>query len=465
MGFALPLILPSKIAMSLFAQALFDALLATSVGFLVLQNGRISFGQAAFSGLGGYAFGVLVARGLVGSEVALLIALLLPTLVAFLLGLVIARVSGVAHAMLTLAVGQAFYEVAFRWRELAKGDDGMSFDLPARMFGLSSRGLQDPAFMVVLAWSILVVVLVALALFARSRIGMVTAAIRDNEERARFLGYSTTLPRALVYALAAFIAAIAGILQASYNGYIAPQMFHWTVSGYRAHHGDPRRREIHCRAGGRRRRPVLRQGAGRTGRGVLAGDRRRRARPRHPDDAARHHRRASSSLAATSAAMTQVALEGVGLTRQFGGFVALDGVNIALKRGEIRGLIGPNGAGKSTLIDVLSGRAKNRRGRVMLNGEDVSELSPQQRRKRGMARSFQRTNIFPELTVEQQLRVASWAVADADIAEVIERAEPGRSGRPVGRRYQLRRSAPPRSCAGFGWPAAASCCSTSRPRD
>jgi branched-chain amino acid transport system permease protein len=231
-GFALPLILQSKIAMSLFAQALFDALLATSVGFLFLQNGRISFGQAAFSGLGGYAFGILVARGLVGSEVALLIALLLPTLVAFLLGLVIARVSGVAHAMLTLAVGQAFYEVAFRWRELAKGDDGMSFDLPARIFGLSSRGLQDPAFMVALAWSILVVVLVALALFARSRIGMVTAAIRDNEERARFLGYSTTLPRALVYALAAFIAAIAGILQASYNGYIAPQVFHWTVSGY-----------------------------------------------------------------------------------------------------------------------------------------------------------------------------------------------------------------------------------------
>ncbi len=55
----------------------------------------------------------------------------------------------------------------------------------------------------------------------------------------------------------------------------------------------------------------------------------------------------------------------------------------------------------------------------MLNGEDVSDLSPQQRRKRGMARSFQRTNIFPDLTVEQQLRVASWAVADADIAEVM----------------------------------------------
>ena len=118
--------------------------------------------------------------------------------------------------------------------------------------------------------------------------------------------------------------------------------------------------------------------------------------------------------------MSEFALQGIGLTRRFGGFVALDKVDIAVRRGEIRGLIGPNGAGKSTLIDVLSGRARNRGGCVLMNGEDVSDLSPQERRKRGMARSFQRTNIFPDLTVEQQLRVASWAVADADIAEVMD---------------------------------------------
>ncbi len=131
--------------------------------------------------------------------------------------------------------------------------------------------------------------------------------------------------------------------------------------------------------------------------------------------------------------MTEFVLEGIGLTRRFGGFVALDGVDIAVRRGEIRGLIGPNGAGKSTLIDVLSGRAKNRGGRVLLNGEDVSNLKPQHRRKRGMARSFQRTNIFPELTVEQQLRVASWAVADADIADVMRELNLGElAGRPAG---------------------------------
>jgi branched-chain amino acid transport system ATP-binding protein len=114
------------------------------------------------------------------------------------------------------------------------------------------------------------------------------------------------------------------------------------------------------------------------------------------------------------------AIEGKGLTRRFGGFTALNGVDIAVRAGEIRGLIGPNGAGKSTLIDVLSGRARHREGQVLLNGEDISRATPQQRRKRGLARSFQRTNIFPELTVAQQLHIASWAVNAADVREVLE---------------------------------------------
>jgi branched-chain amino acid transport system ATP-binding protein len=113
------------------------------------------------------------------------------------------------------------------------------------------------------------------------------------------------------------------------------------------------------------------------------------------------------------------AFEGKGLTRRFGGFTALHGVDIAVRRGEIRGLIGPNGAGKSTLIDILSGRAPDRVGRVLLNGEDISLLSPQERRRKGLARSFQSTNIFPELTVAQQLDVASWAVKAVDVGEIL----------------------------------------------
>jgi branched-chain amino acid transport system ATP-binding protein len=113
------------------------------------------------------------------------------------------------------------------------------------------------------------------------------------------------------------------------------------------------------------------------------------------------------------------AIEGRGLTRRFGGFTALHAVDLAVRRGEIRGLIGPNGAGKSTLIDILSGRAPDRVGRVLLNGEDISLLSPQQRRRKGLARSFQSTNIFPELTVAAQLDVASWAVNAVDVDEIL----------------------------------------------
>jgi branched-chain amino acid transport system ATP-binding protein len=113
------------------------------------------------------------------------------------------------------------------------------------------------------------------------------------------------------------------------------------------------------------------------------------------------------------------AIEGKGLTRRFGGFTALHGIDIAVQRGEIRGLIGPNGAGKSTLIDVLSGRAPDNIGRVLLNGQDISLLSPQQRRRMGLARSFQSTNIFPELSVAEQLNVASWAVNAIDVDEIL----------------------------------------------
>lgn len=113
------------------------------------------------------------------------------------------------------------------------------------------------------------------------------------------------------------------------------------------------------------------------------------------------------------------AIEGEGLTRRYGGFAALDAVKIAVPDGEIRGLIGPNGAGKSTLIDVLSGRADHWQGTVRLRGADISGLTVQQRRRSGLARSFQRTNIFPELAVREQLEVAAWRAETPNVDEVL----------------------------------------------
>ena len=113
------------------------------------------------------------------------------------------------------------------------------------------------------------------------------------------------------------------------------------------------------------------------------------------------------------------ALEGIDITKSFGGFSALKDVGIRVPAGEIRGVIGPNGAGKSTLMDVLSGRARHWTGNVRMFGRDISASSVQQRRRAGLARSFQRTNIFPHLTVVDQLKIAARAARLPNVDEIM----------------------------------------------
>ncbi len=119
--------------------------------------------------------------------------------------------------------------------------------------------------------------------------------------------------------------------------------------------------------------------------------------------------------------MTGFALEGIDLTRRYGGFTALDTVSIALVPGEIRGLIGPNGAGKSTLMDALCGRGGgSTHGTVRFQGRDISALSARARRRAGLARSFQKTNIFPDLSVREQISLAAHAAERDNTQEVID---------------------------------------------
>jgi branched-chain amino acid transport system ATP-binding protein len=91
----------------------------------------------------------------------------------------------------------------------------------------------------------------------------------------------------------------------------------------------------------------------------------------------------------------------------YGGVKALDGVSLTLKQGQIRGLIGPNGAGKTTVINAITGRQPLTRGKVMLQGQDVSHTDAVQRRMRGLSRSFQRTSVFGQMPVRKQVELAS----------------------------------------------------------
>ncbi len=96
-------------------------------------------------------------------------------------------------------------------------------------------------------------------------------------------------------------------------------------------------------------------------------------------------------------------LETIDLTISFGGLVALWDVNFSVEKGELKGIIGPNGAGKTTFFNVITGHLKPTRGTTLLNGEDISGLPPHTISQKGISRTFQITNIFPEMTVYESI--------------------------------------------------------------
>lgn len=103
--------------------------------------------------------------------------------------------------------------------------------------------------------------------------------------------------------------------------------------------------------------------------------------------------------------MTSPLLHVDNLGKRFGGFVALDGINLSVAQGERVGLIGPNGSGKSTLVNCMCGTLQNETGTVRFDGQVVDGLAAHQRTHRGMARSFQLPRPFPTLSVSENLRV------------------------------------------------------------
>jgi branched-chain amino acid transport system permease protein len=221
----------SGTVLSLLTQATIYAVFAIGVGLLLRQNGMVSFGHALFFGCSGYAVGIILQMQLMSAELAIIATLAGLLIVAFAMGLVMVRVPGVAFGMLTLAVGQMFFLTASRSRGLTGGADGMNIEWPNSLFGVSMSVLTKPSSMFLLCWTTLVVVLLLLSLLLHTRFGGITEAVRDNEERARFVGIRTLLPRAAVYALSALVTGVAGLLSALNTGFVSPENLHWSLSG------------------------------------------------------------------------------------------------------------------------------------------------------------------------------------------------------------------------------------------
>jgi branched-chain amino acid transport system ATP-binding protein len=104
-------------------------------------------------------------------------------------------------------------------------------------------------------------------------------------------------------------------------------------------------------------------------------------------------------------------LETRGLTIRFGGHIAVDAVSCAFRPGELTAIVGPNGAGKTTYFNLMSGQLRATSGAVLLNGADITTRSAPQRARAGIGRAFQLTNLFPGLSVIENVRLAVQAAA------------------------------------------------------
>jgi branched-chain amino acid transport system ATP-binding protein len=113
-------------------------------------------------------------------------------------------------------------------------------------------------------------------------------------------------------------------------------------------------------------------------------------------------------------------LEAIGVSVRYGAVVAVDGVDFRVSPGVVHGVIGPNGAGKSTFIDALSGRVRLAGGQVRYDGRDISRQTVGWRRRNGIARSFQRTSVFPAMTVGAQLELVAWRMGEPDLGAIID---------------------------------------------
>ena len=208
-------------------------LAAMSVNFLLGFTGVLSFGHAAYFGLGAYGAGFALKFLAPSTPLSLLCGMLLGGIAGSLLGALIARLRGVYFAMVTIAFGQVFYYIAFQWSSLTGGDDGLrGFSRQPLNLGLATVDILSNAN----AFYYFVLVCVALAVGAmafilRSPFGRTMIAIRENARRARFLGIPVDRHIWIAFTLSCFFMALAGALYALVNNFADPRGLHYSQSG------------------------------------------------------------------------------------------------------------------------------------------------------------------------------------------------------------------------------------------
>ena len=212
---------------ALVIEILIFSILALSLDILLGHTGLVSFGHAAFFGVAAYGLGIAAGRMTPELMVTVPVGLAAAVLLAIPLGWLSIRLSGFYFLMITFAFAQMVYVVAFRWKWLTGGSDGLL--IPSATFlGLPALRSREALYYTTLAAFLLSCI--GMISILRSQFGRALAGIRENTLRMRALGYNVRRYKLIAFVIAAGFGGIAGVLNSQFNLFIAPESVHWTQS-------------------------------------------------------------------------------------------------------------------------------------------------------------------------------------------------------------------------------------------
>ena len=407
------------------------AIACMGLNILVGHTGLVSFGHGAWFGLAAYA-AALSQRYWFPGTIAMpaLFAIAFVAVSAALSGALILRRRGVYFSLLTLALTALLFAIAYRWTEFTGGESGLGGVTRATVLNVDLE--RDANYYWVVA-AIGMAVCILLWRFHRAPVGSVLVAIRENEQRARFIGYPTNRYKLIGFVLSATVVAIAGTLSVFNHRFASAEPLAIAFSG-----------ELIAMVviGGMRSflGPAL--GAiffilfreflsiwtphwlfyfgllfigfivfSPTGLVGVAGRLLAPFRAPAIEPAAMAGRRAAEVSPLPRALVRAIdggrlVLAARDLDKSFGGIHAVRGFDLSVRDRTLHALIGPNGAGKTTAFNVLSGLYRPERGTVELEGKSIAGLKPEDITAAGVGRSFQITNLFVGLSVEENIRLA-----------------------------------------------------------
>jgi branched-chain amino acid transport system permease protein len=214
--------------LALFTRIIILAIAALSLNLIMGFGGMVSFGHAAYLGIGGYVIGILAKEGIASGLVQWPIAIAASALYALVVGALSLRTRGVYFIMITLAFAQMIYYVAIGLDRYG-GDDGLTIYRRSQFGDLLDLNNKTAFYYICLA--ILLAAIYLVWRIVNSRFGMVIQGARSNERRMRAIGFPTFRYKLVCFVIAGAICGLAGALLANHTNFISPAMMHWTRSG------------------------------------------------------------------------------------------------------------------------------------------------------------------------------------------------------------------------------------------